>query len=283
MNLCGLVVIGAAAALAGATPLTAQSLLLDRDHPRALWLEVARPSYRSGISGWLAHLGGAYRLSRQFAFVVDLPFGHAEYPPAPCTESCVDTGLPHHQTALGDPSLGVRFGLPFRGVDGELGFRLKALSGGSLWAGSVLNAAGSEGDYSRFEAFSSLYGSIRFGLTGNVSSSSPLRLRWRVGLMALLGGDGLLDGALDGGVAVTFERRRVAASAALNVRKPTMMDDSFYYSELGLALDYHAGNYAPSVFVRIPIGTNTAYFRTARYAIGIGLTLRLPDPPEGYY
>ena len=100
--------------------------------------------------------------------------------------------------------------------------------------------------------------------------------------MALLGGDGLLDGALDGGVAVTYEVRRVAASAALIVRKPTMMSDDFSYSELGLALDYRAGVYAPTVFVRIPMGTNTAYVRTARYTIGIGLTLRLPDPPEGY-
>jgi hypothetical protein len=179
---------------------------------------------------------------------------------------------------IGNPYFGLRVGAPLGSFDVEVGYRPRVVKPARTWpGGTTLDLAAREGDFDRFEAFSSANSTVRTAVTGTARLSPNISLRGRLALTFFPGGDGVNAVATDAGGAVAFAGRRLGLSAALSVRKPKAFGNDPSSVQAALAASYAAGMVTPSLYVRIPLQEAMTWYglRSARYVVGVGVTVAL--------
>jgi hypothetical protein len=135
------------AAMSFATPLSAQSIWLDRRHDKTVGLEVLIPDFKTedggGVSGWALFIALRAPLSDQLRFAGELPFVHANL------ESGSFFFRSGSQNSFGNPYLGLEIGRQGSLVFGEIGVRVPLASEDNFGAALV----GVITDFDRIEAF----------------------------------------------------------------------------------------------------------------------------------
>jgi hypothetical protein len=296
MNRSWLAMVPAVATLLCAPPAAAQTFALDENRPNVLWAEIQRPAFRGNryLSAWLGFVGMRYQFASQLSVLAGLPFAQAEL----AAHDVGGTRVPEAtSTALGNPYLGLRFGLPWQtvAVDAVIGLRVNKPSGpayyfpGECWwyddpwctpgsASSPVAMAGVSGDYDRFESFDrAIPWSVRATALLSRKLSGSVSLHLRAGAVLLLG-DGESRALADLGAAATYERRTTVASAGLTFRTEHAGQWSPLV-QLALSVGRRIGQATPMVFVRLPLGGGSQTL--ARYVLGVGLTLRVGEPSSG--
>lgn len=291
MNRSWLAMVPAVATLLCAPRAAAQTFALDENRPNVLWAEIQRPAFRGDqyLSAWLGFVGVRYQFASQLSVLAGLPFAQAKV----TAHDAGGTAVPGTtSTALGNPYVGLRFGLPWQtvAVDVVVGVRpgqaRYALYGTFAFYGTdVPGMAGAQGDWDRFEAFDrSEAWSGRVAALFSRHLTESLSLHLRAGA-AFVRGKGL---PFEAAAATTYRRGPLVASAGVTFR--TRVFDNVYAPggsggpnpvQLALGLGYTTGRTTPTVFVRVPLRGSTPYDPLARYVVGAGLTLRLGEPSSG--
>ena len=288
MNRSWLAMVPAVATLWCAPRAAAQTFALDENRPNVLWAEIQRPTFRGDqyLSAWLGFVGVRYQFASQLSVLAGLPFAQAEV----TAHDAGGTAVPGTtSTALGNPYLGLRFGLPWQtvAVDVVVGVRMgqaRYASYGYSYSGNWLAAV--QGDWDRFEAFGrSEYWSGRVAALLSRHLSESLSLHLRAGA-AFVEGKGL---PLEAAAATTYRQERLVASAGVTYRTRNL---EYAFAprgsggpgpiQLALGLGYTTGRTTPTVFVRVPLRGSTPYDPLARYVVGVSATLLLGGPHGGF-
>jgi hypothetical protein len=291
MNRSWLAMVPAVATLLCAPPAAAQTFALDEDRPNVLWAEIQRPAFRGDqyLSAWLGFVGVRYQFASQLSVLAGLPFAQVEV-------TAHDVGGTRvagtTSTALGNPYLGLRFGLPWQtvAVDAVVGVRLGqaqyAHYGYQFTEQDVVGLAGAQGDWDRFEAFirsDAWSGRVTALLSRHLSESLSLHLRAGA---AFVRGKGI---PFEAAATTTYRQRRMVASAGVTYR--TRIADDVYAPggsggpgpvQLALGLGWTTGRTTPTVFVRVPLGGSTPSDPLARHVVGVSATLPLGGPHGGF-
>ena len=300
MNRSWLVLVPAVATVLCAPGAAGQTFAVDDNRPNVLWAEIQRPAFRGDqyLSAWLGFVGVRYQFASQLSVLAGLPFAQAEV----AAHDAGGTAVPGTtSTALGNPYLGLRFGLPWQtvAVDAVVSVRVKASSGTGYYnynpynpyypsfTSSPVAMAGVSGDYDRFESFDpAIPWSGRATALLSRKLSEAVSLHLRAGAVLLLGdspyGAGYGNTVFaDLGAAATYERRTTVASAGLTFRTGDGTGQGSPPLQLTLGIGRRVGQAIPMVFVRLPFGGSSPMQSRARYVLGAGLTLRLGEPSSG--
>ena len=275
------------AAAACASTAQAQSFTLDANQPSAMWADLQRPAFSDGqsLSGWLGFVGVRYKLASQVALLAGLPFATAEIGATPQGTYTVPGAS---ATVLGNPYVGLRFGLAWQtvAVDATYGFRISSPPNTTGTydpnvppfyfppapdpVAQLAYASGHE----RFEAYDrSNPSSLRFAALLSRQVATDLSLHLRGGFMVVVGAgsSGRLGGEL--GAAGTYRRGRMVVAGGLSW---TASDRSQEMWILTAALGRSFGRSTPMAFVRLPVNSSGGPY-LASYVIGAGLNVALSD------
>ena len=300
MNRSWLAMVPAVATLLCAPPAAAQTFALDENRPNVLWAEIQRPAFKGDqyLSAWLGFVGVRYQFASQLSVLAGLPFAQAEL----AAHDVGGTRVPGAtSTALGNPYVGLRLGLPWQtvAVDAVISLRLKKPSGPTYdiygvphYTSNPVVLAGVSGDYDRLESFQRAPWSARVAALVSRKLSGSVSLHLRAGVVLLLGdfpyGYGYDYGYSYGygsrafadlGAAATYESGTTVASAGLTFRTGDGTGQGSRPVQLALSVGRRIGQATPMVFVRVPLGGSSQTL--ARYVLGVGLTLRLGEPSSG--
>lgn len=256
----------------------AQSIWMDRDRTRALWLEVLKPDFDRDVkdstgvtfSSFAVLVSLRWRVSERVVLVGELPYARAG------TDRIRIDGRTFNQDAIGNPYLGVEIGAPRSSVFAELGLRPPITPSGDNFAGFV----GAFADFDRLEAFQSDRAFLSAVVNYRPNNASGIHPRLRAGpvfqmttrgrgefleVWLVYSAQGWYDAGLVG-LGAGLTGRALLTAEAFTFRRNTQ-------HQVGVAARVTRGHLRPGLHARVPLDENLRDFLD--FVVGLNLAMGL--------
>lgn len=256
----------------------AQSIWMDRDRTRALWLEVLKPDFDRDVkdstgvtfSSFAVLVSLRWPVSDRVVFVGELPYARGG------TDRIRVDGRTFVQDAIGNPYLGVEIQAPGSSVFAELGVRPPITTSGDAFAAFV----GAFADFDRLEAFQSDRAFLSAVVNYRPNKASAIHPRLRAGpvfQMTTRGRGEFLEVWLVYSAQAWTDAGPLSLGAGLTGRA-LLTAEAFTFKrntqhQVGVAARVTRGDLRPGVHARVPLDENLRDFLD--FIVGFNLAMGL--------